>query len=227
MQGIYRHPYFTAMNGAHAPLGSSLPDLSSLNQTVSTCTKCGLSNGRTKAVPGEGSVSADVMFIGEGPGFHEDRQGLPFVGPAGNLLNEMLDSVGLARSDVSITNMVKCRPPNNRDPFPVEISSCMPYLDEQIALIRPKVIVALGRFSFSKFFPGEAISRARGRPRDWKGVVIFPMYHPAAVLRNPNLRASLQQDFNRLPDLVREVAERRTTGEEPEQQSARQLSMFE
>ena len=114
-------------------------------------------------VPGDGALDADIMFIGEGPGFHEDRQGLPFVGQAGNLLNQMLALIGLERGDVYITNMIKCRPPNNRDPFPVEISSCGPYLDEQIEMIEPKVIVTLGRFSFSKFFPREAISKARGQ----------------------------------------------------------------
>ena len=152
---------------------------------ISSCTKCTLSRGRNKTVPGDGALDADIMFIGEGPGFHEDRQGLPFVGQAGNLLNEMLALIGLARGDVYITNMIKCRPPNNRDPFPVEISSCRPYLDEQIEMIEPKVIVTLGRFSFSKFFPGEAIGKARGKPRNWNGLVVYPMYHPAAALRNP------------------------------------------
>ena len=146
------------------------------------------------------------MFIGEGPGFYEDQQGLPFVGRAGALLNEMLASISLRRADVFITNMVKCRPPNNRDPFPAEISACSGYLDEQIAAVRPKVIVALGRYSFSKFFPNEAISKARGKPRNWRGIVVYPMYHPAAALRNGNLKARLQDDFARLPELISESA---------------------
>ncbi len=206
-----------------------MTDYPDLVQRISTCEKCSLSQGRNKSVPGDGSLDADIMFIGEGPGFHEDRQGLPFVGPAGNLLNEMLSSIGLARQDVYITNMVKCRPPNNRDPFPAEIRSCSPYLDAQIGLIKPKVIVTLGRYSFAKFFPNESISRARGRPRNWQGLVIYPMYHPAAALHNPGLRPAIQRDFSTLPELIREVAERQATGEMPEaeQESVQQLSMFE
>ncbi len=206
-----------------------MTDYPDLVQRISTCEKCSLSQGRNKSVPGDGSLDADIMFVGEGPGFHEDRQGLPFVGPAGNLLNEMLSSIGLARQDVYITNMVKCRPPNNRDPFPAEIRSCSPYLDAQIGLIQPKVIVTLGRYSFAKFFPNESISRARGRPRNWQGLVIYPMYHPAAALHNPGLRPAIQRDFSTLPKLIREVAERQATGEMPEaeQESVQQLSMFE
>ena len=206
-----------------------MTDYPDLVQRISTCEKCSLSQGRNKSVPGDGSLDADIMFIGEGPGFHEDRQGLPFVGPAGNLLNEMLSSIGLARQDVYITNMVKCRPPNNRDPFPAEIRSCSPYLDAQIGLIQPKVIVTLGRYSFAKFFPNESISRARGRPRNWQGLVIYPMYHPAAALHNPGLRPAIQRDFSTLPELIREVAERQATGQMPEaeQESVQQLSMFE
>ena len=206
--------------------GGRLSDYQSLVARISSCTKCTLSRGRNKTVPGDGALDADFMFIGEGPGFHEDRQGLPFVGQAGNLLNEMLALIGLARGDVYITNMIKCRPPNNRDPFPVEISSCRPYLDEQIEMIEPKVIVTLGRFSFSKFFPGEAIGKARGKPRNWNGLVVYPMYHPAAALRNPRLRTALESDFSMLPDLIRQVSERRAFGEEPEQEAADQLSMF-
>ena len=204
-----------------------MTDYSDLVQQISTCQKCTLSQGRNRTVPGDGALNAEIVFIGEGPGFHEDRQGLPFVGQAGNLLNEMLASIGLSRQDVYITNMVKCRPPNNRDPFPVEINSCAPYLDEQIQLIQPKVIVTLGRYSFAKFFPNESISRARGRPRNWQGIVIYPMYHPAAALHNPGLRPSLERDFSALPELIREVAERQAKGEAPKEESDRQLSMFE
>ena len=178
---------------------------SSIAARIAGCDKCGLAKGRNKTVPGDGAADADIMFIGEGPGFYEDQQGLPFVGRAGNLLNEMLASISLRRADVFVTNMVKCRPPNNRDPFPAEIAACAPYLDEQIETVRPKVIVALGRYSFSKFFPGEAISKARGKPRAWRGMVVYPMYHPAAALRNGSLRTRLEDDFARLPDLIREV----------------------
>ena len=198
-----------------------------LVQQISTCTRCSLSEGRTQSVPGQGNLNSDIMFIGEGPGFHEDRQGIPFVGPAGNLLNQMLASIGLAREDVYITNMVKCRPPNNRDPFPVEIRSCAPYLDRQIEMIQPKVIVALGRYSFAKFFPNESISRARGKPRDWNGLVVYPMYHPAAALHNPGLRPAIERDFAMLPNLIREVEERRAAPTEPPVKPAQQLSMFE
>ena len=173
-----------------------------LAEEVRACTLCPLSETRTNAVPGEGDPGADIMFIGEAPGYNEDRQGRPFVGAAGGVLDQMLASIGLARSDVFIGNMIKCRPPDNRDPADAEIAACRPYLDRQIDLIDPKVIVALGRHSFGKFFPGEAIGRSRGRPRHWRGRVVFPVYHPAATLHNPRLRPVLEQDFRRLSTLV-------------------------
>ena len=173
-----------------------------LVEEVRSCTLCPLAQTRHNAVPGSGNPNADIMFIGEAPGFHEDRQGLPFVGAAGNVLDEMLASIELSRSDVFIGNMIKCRPPNNRDPSTSEMDACRPYLDRQIDLINPKVIVALGRHSFGKFFPGEPIGRSRGRPRDWRGRTVFPVYHPAATLHNPNLRSSLEQDFRKLRSLV-------------------------
>lgn len=132
---------------------------------VSTCSKCNLCKGRTRAVPGEGNPRAKVLFIGEGPGQQEDRQGRPFVGPAGQFLDELLDSINLKRSDVFITNVVKCRPPNNRDPLPEEIAACDDYLDRQIAAIQPHVIVTLGRYSMTKFFGNEKISAIHGRAR--------------------------------------------------------------
>ena len=179
-----------------------MSDFDALERRVNACTRCTLSQKRTNAVPGEGSRSADVVFVGEGPGFHEDQQGRPFVGPAGRLLDELLASVGLDRKDVYITNMIKCRPPNNRDPLPGEIEACKPYLDEQIEMIAPKVIVALGRYSFSKFFPDEPIGKARGKPRRWNGLIVYPMYHPAAALRNGSLRAALERDFQSLLPLL-------------------------
>lgn len=194
-----------------------------LVQQVATCTRCGLSRTRTRTVPGEGSLAARVMFIGEGPGFFEDQSGRPFVGPAGQLLSELLASVGMKREDVYITNMVKCRPPNNRDPLPGEIQACQPYLDKQLEMIRPGVVVTLGRYSFSKFFPGESISKSRGKPRQWNGIIIYPIYHPAAALHNPKLRSALEEDFKRLPDLIASV------GQPPAQDQAgqsKQLSLF-
>ena len=194
-----------------------------LVQEIVSCTLCALSQTRTQAVPGEGSISADFMFVGEGPGYHEDQQGKPFVGPAGQLLDKLLASIGLRREDVYIANMVKCRPPGNRDPLPGEIQACQPYLDRQMQIISPKVVVTLGRFSFSKFFPGEAISKARGEPRTWNGRTIFPMYHPAAALHNPSLLPAIEADFQKLRSLVdsEEVLQ-----EEPEKSSAQQLSFF-
>ncbi len=200
-----------------------MSDFDALIQRVNTCTRCTLSRKRTNAVPGEGSRNADVVFVGEGPGFYEDQQGRPFVGPAGQLLDQLLASVGLDRKDVYITNMVKCRPPNNRDPLPGEIAACKPFLDEQIEMISPRVLVALGRYSFSKFFPDEPIGKARGKPRPWNGLTVYPMYHPAAALRNGNLRSALEQDFRNLALLLQEDLSSSRT-EEAEQ--SEQLSLL-
>ncbi len=174
-------------------------------QQIAGCTLCSLSEGRRQTVPGAGSVSSDIMFIGEAPGYNEDQQGLPFVGAAGRVLSDMLAGIRMRRADVFITNMVKCRPPNNRDPQQAELTACGGYLDRQIALIDPKVIVTLGRFSFAKFFPGRTLRNERGKPHSWQGRIIYPMYHPAAVLHNPRLRPALQNDFHNLPSLVAEV----------------------
>ena len=182
-----------------------MPGYDEIVSRIAACTLCRLSEKRNRTVPGDGSTAADIMFIGEAPGYYEDQQGLPFVGAAGKLLTDLLAGIGLRRSDVYITNMVKCRPPNNRDPLTAELNACAAYLDRQIALINPKVIVTLGRFSFGKFFPGLAISRERGKPRMWNGRMIYPMYHPAAALHNPNLKPALENDFRNLPDLVVEV----------------------
>ena len=136
------------------------------------------------------------------PGFNEDREGRPFVGAAGKLLDELLASIGLDRGDVYITNMIKCRAPNNRDPLPAEIDSCKPFLDRQLELISPKVVVTLGRYSFQRFFPGEQLSKSRGKPRKLNGFTAYPIYHPAAALHNPRLRPTIQQDFKNLRQLV-------------------------
>jgi len=195
-----------------------------LIQEIKTCTLCRLSAGRTQAVPGEGSESADIVFIGEGPGYYEDRDGRPFVGPAGQLLDQMLATIGLRRQDVYIANMVKCRPPENRDPLPGEIKACQPYLERQLELIAPRVVVTLGRYSFSNYFPGESISKARGKPRQWKDLTIYPMYHPAAALHNAGLRPAIENDFRRLRSLLE--SEDQPAEEEPEKK-AQQLSLFE
>lgn len=176
--------------------------LEDLAELVRNCTDCPLHSSRTNAVPGEGPANAEILFIGEGPGFHEDRQGRPFVGPAGNFLEELLQSIGMSRDQVYIANMVKCRPPNNRDPAPGEISACSKYLDRQIELINPLLIVTLGRFSMSRFLPGQSISRARGRLRPVGGRHIFPIMHPAAGLRRQEMRDAIEQDFAKVPGLL-------------------------
>jgi len=178
---------------------SSEEMLKEIAAEVSICSRCDLCKGRTKAVPGEGSPHAKILFIGEGPGFHEDRQGRPFVGPSGQFLEELLKSIGLKRSDVFITNVVKCRPPENRDPLPVEINACNDYLERQIAALKPLVIVTLGRVSMAKFFGGEKISVIHGRPRKKDGYVCIPMFHPAAALRTESYKIALREDFKKIP----------------------------
>jgi DNA polymerase len=179
-----------------------MDSLEGVAQAVRACTDCPLHRGRTNAVPGEGNPSADLMFIGEGPGFHEDRQGRPFVGPAGQLLEGLLASIGTNRDEVFIANMVKCRPPDNRDPQPPEVAACSKYLERQIELVNPKLIVTLGRFSLGRFFPGESVTRARGRLREKDGRQIFPVLHPAAALRRPELRTTLVEDFRAIATVL-------------------------
>ena len=201
-----------------------MSDYDDLINRIKSCALCSLSEKRTQAVPGEGSLDADIMFVGEGPGFYEDRDGRPFVGPAGKFLDELLQSIGLRRETVYITNMVKCRPPNNRDPLPGEVSACRPYLDSQLEMISPEVIVTLGRHSFSKFFPSQSLTKARGRSQQWRNLTVYPIYHPAAALHNPRLRSVIVEDFSRLPDVVRSARE---ADREPEPAPTRQLNLFE
>lgn len=180
---------------------------SSIDQIASevlACTKCVLAETRTNAVPGDGSTTAAVMFIGEGPGKNEDEQGIPFIGRAGKLLDSLLNEVPLRREDVYITNVVKCRPPGNRDPEPDEVAACMPYLQAQIELIDPRVIVTLGRHSMLRFYPQGKISNDHGRIINIGKRVLLPVYHPAAALRNPRLNETLKQDMRRIPEAVRE-----------------------
>lgn len=176
--------------------------LREIGAQIGACPKCDLSKTRTRAVPGEGNPNADIVFIGEGPGFYEDQQARPFVGPAGKFLDELLASIRLRRQDVYICNVVKCRPPNNRDPVPDEIAACKPWLDQQLEIINPKVIVTLGRFSMSRYFPGQAISRIHGQPKRLGEVTVVPMYHPAAALHQGSLRHVIEQDFQKLPGLL-------------------------
>ncbi|MEX1253362.1 MAG: uracil-DNA glycosylase [Dehalococcoidia bacterium] len=183
---------------------------------IAVCPKCDLAKTRTNAVPGEGSPSADIVFIGEGPGFYEDQQARPFIGPAGKFLDELLGSIGLRRQDVYICNVIKCRPPNNRDPLPGEIAECRPWLDRQLEIIRPKVIVTLGRFSMSRYFQGQSISRIHGQPKRVDGVLVVPMYHPAAALHQGSLRRTIEQDFRKLPGLLAEALIDDAKPKEPE-----------
>ena len=175
---------------------------------VRGCQSCALAETRTCAVPGEGPLDSAVMFIGEAPGMNEDKQGRPFVGQAGQFLGELLAAAGLQREGVYICNVLKCRPPGNRDPLPGEIEACREYLDEQIDLVDPLVIVTLGRFSMAKFFPGQSISRIHGRVKEVAGRYYVPMYHPAAALHQQSLRQTILDDFRELGEVV-ERAHRR------------------
>lgn len=195
---------------------------------VSACTKCALQFSRKHGVPGEGPANAEIMFIGEGPGFHENEQGRPFVGAAGKFLDELLEGIGMRREQVFIGNVVKCRPPGNRDPQPEELAACDPYLERQIAAINPRVIVTLGRFSMAKFLPNAKISAIHGQAMKVRGRLIVAMYHPAAALHQQSLRPILQADFARLPELIQSAAEAPEYVEQtPEEQpQPKQLSMF-
>ncbi len=176
--------------------------LESVSNDALVCTLCRLAETRTKAVPGEGSSAAAVMFIGEGPGFNEDQQGRPFVGRAGKLLDDLLGSVPMRREDVFITNVVKCRPPDNRDPLPDEVDACSGYLKAQIELLNPRVIATLGRHSLLRFVPNARISRDHGTIIRWQGRVIYPLYHPAAALRSTQVMQATVEDFKRIPEAI-------------------------
>jgi len=181
---------------------SDINQLRTIREEILHCQKCPLAKGRKNAVPGEGPASVDVMFIGEGPGYHENQQGKPFVGQAGMFLDELLASADLKREEVFITNVVKCRPPDNRDPMPEELAACAHYLDEQIALLDPKVIVTLGRFSMAKFIENGKITQIHGKSHQVGKRLIVTMYHPAAALHQPALRPALIEDFSKLRHLL-------------------------
>ena len=202
---------------------TELQALQALAAEIAQCTKCLLHRGRTKAVPGEGPADSQIVFIGEAPGFHEDQQGRPFVGAAGKFLEDLLDSIGLTRQDVYIANVIKCRPPGNRDPLPDEIEACKPFLDRQLELIQPKMVVTLGRFSMARAFPKARISEIHGQPRKIGGIVYYPMYHPAAALHQPSLRRTVEEDMLRIPELLKQ-AEQMAESELPAQ--AEQLRLF-
>lgn len=199
--------------------------LQRLTEQIRSCQKCPLGRMRTQAVPGEGPADAEIMFIGEAPGYHEDRLGRPFVGASGRLLGKLLAGIHLSREDVYITNVVKCRPPSNRDPLPLEIESCIPWLHQQIAFIDPLVIITLGRFSMAQFFPATArITRVHGQPiiRDDRAVV--PMFHPAAALRNANWMRDMIADFAQIPGLLDQMRTQRAARRQDD--DPEQLSLF-
>lgn len=189
--------------------------LAAIAEQVRTCRLCRLYEQATRPVPGAGSPDAEIMFIGEGPGYHEDQQGLPFVGRSGDYLNYLLKLIGLTRDAVFIANVVKHRPPENRDPLPDEIVACKPYLDQQIAVIDPLVIVTLGRFSMARYFPEGKISQIHGRPRYDGSRAYYPLFHPAAALRAPELRRDMEADIRRLPEVLAEVKARRASSQAP------------
>jgi len=200
-----------------------MTELERLAAEIAQCQKCHLARGRTHTVPGQGPADARLVFIGEAPGFHEDRQGLPFVGAAGRFLEELLASIGMTRDQVYICNVIKCRPPNNRDPLPGEIEACRPHLDRQIELLRTRVIVTLGRHSLARYFPNATISQIHGRAKKIGDVLYLPLFHPAAALHQPRYKAAIEQDFLKIPDLLKEMAA--VEQDSPDEQ-AQQLSLF-
>jgi len=203
--------------------------LEQVAQEVSACQRCILSYSRKMAVPGEGPANASIMFIGEGPGFHENEQGRPFVGAAGRFLEELLASIGMERTQVFIANVVKCRPPGNRDPLPEELEACSDYLERQIQAVNPKVIVTLGRFSMARYFPNAKISDVHGQAMRVRGRLVVPMYHPAAALHQGSLKPVVERDFALLPELIaKSVDLPETSVDEPpvDRQEPKQLSLF-
>jgi len=217
--------------------------LAQVADEVRGCTRCALARRRTLAVPGEGNVRSDVLLVGEGPGAREDATGRPFVGPAGELLDELLHAIGWQREDVFITNVVKCRPPGNRDPEPAEAAACAGYLERQERALDPAVVVTLGRHSLQRYLPGSRIGGVHGNlRRSFSGQHVFPMYHPAAALHQASLRETLFRDMRGLPAALlsaREMlaGERMTavqaesavaaaTGPEPDSDDAEQMTLF-
>ncbi|MFC2066643.1 uracil-DNA glycosylase [Chloroflexota bacterium] len=196
--------------------------LSELCGQIALCQQCEIAKYRTKTVPGEGSEDTGIMFIGEAPGWHEDQQGRPFVGPAGQYLDQLLASIDLKREQVYIANVIKCRPTSNRDPLPTEIQNCRHWLERQIEIIRPKMIVTLGRYSMAMFFPGKTISKIHGMSQKRDNVIYYAMYHPAAALHQQSLRQVIAADMLKIPSLLAESKDMTEAKPQPQQ-----LSMFE
>jgi DNA polymerase len=201
-----------------------LSALTELYGEIARCRECEeLAGTRNKVVPGEGPENSQIVFIGEAPGFHEDQQGRPFVGQAGQFLEQLLGSIGLKRDDVYICNVIKCRPPGNRDPLPTEIKSCQKWLDRQLELLAPKMIVTLGRYSLARYFPGETISKVHGKAHKENNIIYFAMYHPAAALHQQSLRQTIEVDIRKIPELL---AKSNDVKEKQEDNKPQQLSMF-
>ncbi len=191
--------------------------LTDIYAAVENCQDCELAKRRTRAVPGEGPENASLLFIGEAPGWHEDQQGRPFVGPAGQFLEQLLASISLKRDQVYIANIIKCRPPGNRDPLPSEIQTCSKWLDRQIELLKPKMIVTLGRYSMARYFPSESISKIHGKARKQGDIIYYAMYHPAAALHQGNLRKIIEADKLKIPALLKEIENVTSKEAEPQQ----------
>lgn len=195
--------------------------LTHLYKEIERCEDCDLGKHRTRVVPGEGPENANILFIGEAPGWHEDQQGRPFVGPAGKYLEELLATIRLKREQVYIANVIKCRPPGNRDPFPSEIQACSKWLNLQIELLQPKMIVTLGRYSMAKYFPNQSISQVHGKARKQDNVILYAMYHPAAALHQGSLRKIIETDMLKIPQILAQAEKLTETEAEPQQ-----LSLF-
>ena len=182
-----------------------MSSLTEINEQIKICQKCELAKRRTTAVPGEGPEGASLLFIGEAPGWHEDQQGRPFVGPAGQFLEELLASIELKRDQVYIANVIKCRPPGNRDPLPSEIQACSGWLEQQIELIKPKMIITLGRYSMARYFPNESIGKIHGKAKKQDNIIYYAMYHPAAALHQGSLRKVIESDMLKIPQILKEA----------------------
>ncbi|MFA5078141.1 MAG: uracil-DNA glycosylase [Dehalococcoidia bacterium] len=198
-----------------------MSSLTELHAEIERCKNCDLSRHRTRVVPGEGPENAKLLFIGEAPGYHEDQTGRPFVGQAGQYLDQLIGMIGYKRNQVYIANVIKCRPPENRDPLPGEILACSRWLERQLEVIKPLVIVTLGRYSMAKYFPGESISKVHGRARRSGNSICFAMYHPAAALHQGNLRRVIETDILKLPAVLAEAGKM-----EDEKDKPAQLTLF-
>ncbi len=195
--------------------------LTELYKEIELCQDCELAQHRTRAVPGEGPEKTNLLFIGEAPGWHEDQQGRPFVGPAGKYLEELLASIGLKREQVYIANVIKCRPPSNRDPLPGEIQACSKWLTRQTEILRPKMIITLGRYSMAKYFLNQSISQVHGKARKQDNVICYAMYHPAAALHQGSLRKIIEVDMLKIPQILAQAENLEEAEDEPQQ-----LSLF-